>query len=142
MTLKDIKMTGITIGKLAKESGVTIDTVRFYERKGLIDEPERTASNYRVYYRDEIDKLRFIRKAKELGFSLGEIQELLSLKYDPNSTKAEVKERTLAKIKNIKSKIKDLTRIQRALEHLADACDGHGPASNCPIIKALDNQAK
>lgn len=131
-------MNGLTIGKLAKQAGFTIDTVRFYERRGLIAEPARTASNYRVYPEEDVARLRFIGRAKALGFSLNEIKELLALQHDPHATKADVKTRTEAKIENIKVKIQDLTRIVAALEHLADSCDGHGPVSECPILDALD----
>ena len=133
-------MNYLTIGKVAKKSGLGIETVRFYERQGLIDNPPRTESGYRQYPEETIAQLRFIKRAKVLGFSLKEIQELLSLKYDPNATKADVKERTLKKVADVKSKIQDLTRIQNALEHLIHTCDGHGPASTCPIIKAMDDQ--
>ncbi len=132
-------MNKLTIGKVAKQSGLGIETVRFYERQGLIEPPPRSESGYRQYPEETISKLDFIRRAKELGFSLKEIQELLALKYDPKATKADVKRRTQHKIDAVKNKINDLTRIQKALEHLINACDGHGPVSDCPIINALED---
>ncbi len=132
-------MNGLTIGKLAKRARVSIDTVRFYERQGLIAPPPRTESNYRLYPEAEVRRLRFIKRAKALGFSLNEIKELLALSNNPGATKADVKQLTEAKIEDIRQKITDLTRILEALEHLAGRCDGHGPVSDCPILKAMDS---
>ncbi len=126
-----------TIGKLAKRADVTIDSIRFYERRGLIAEPTRTESNYRVYPLEAADRLRFIKKAQKLGFSLGEIQDLLELSHDPAASKADVKTKTEEKIIAIRGKIQDLNRILKALEQLDESCDGHGPIAECPILKAL-----
>ena len=131
-------MNGLTIGRLAKEAGIGIETVRFYERQGLIAPPPRTDSNYRMYPEEEITRLKFIKRAKNLGFTLNEIKELLALRQDPHATKADVKERTHVKIEDVTKKIRDLTRIKEALEHLYDACDGHGPLDQCPIMEAMD----
>jgi len=133
-------MNGITIGKLAKKAGVSIDTVRFYERRGLIEEPARTESNYRLYKEEDAERLRFIKRAKDLGFSLSEIKELLALRHNPTASKSEVKQRTELKIRDIRQKIQDLSGILAALEHLSESCDGLGPVSDCPIIKAMDEQ--
>lgn len=130
-------MKELTIGKLAKQAGVTIDTVRFYERRGLVAEPERTASNYRIYSGAEIARLKFIKKAKSLGFSLNEIKELLVLRYAPEATKEEVKSKVEHKINDIKMKITDLGHILDVLEKLNKSCDGHGSADDCPILEAL-----
>ena len=130
-------MNGLTIGKLSKMAGVTNDTVRFYERCGLIDPVGRSDSNYRLYKEEDAARLRFIRRAKELGFSLNEIKDLLELSHDPNATKADIKTRTEQKADNIKQKIHDLSKILKALEHLVDLCDGHGSAKECPILKSL-----
>lgn len=132
-------MNTLTIGKLAKQAGIGIETVRFYERQGLIQPPDRTDSNYRIYPADEVQRLRFIKRAKVLGFTLNEIKELLFIKHDPHATKADIKNRTLAKIEAVKQKIHDLTRIKEALEHLSSSCDGHGPLEECPILEALDS---
>ena len=131
-------MNGLTIGKMAKMAGVTNDTVRFYERFGLIEPAGRSASNYRIYHKEDAARLRFIKRAKELGFSLNEIKNLLALSRNPNATKAEVKARTEKKAENIRQKINDLSKILTALEHLADLCDGHGSAKDCPILKSLN----
>jgi Cu(I)-responsive transcriptional regulator len=130
-------MDGLTIGKLAKRSGLGIETVRFYERQGLIAPPPRTSSNYRIYPPGDIDRLRFIKRAKTLGFSLREIRELLFLREEPTATKADVKRRTEEKIAEIGERIRDLTRIKEALEGLAASCDGEGPTSQCPILQSI-----
>jgi Cu(I)-responsive transcriptional regulator len=127
----------LTIGKLAKKADVSIDSIRFYERRGLIAEPKRTEANYRVYPLAVADQLRFIKKAQKLGFSLDEIQELLTLSHDPTASQADVKMKTGEKIANIKSRIKNLSRMLKALEQLDARCDGHGPVGECPILKAL-----
>lgn len=133
-------MKSMTIGKLAKNAGISTDAIRFYERRGLIAAPARTSSNYRVYPAEDAARLRFIKRAKDLGFSLSEIKELLAIRHDPSASKSDVKERTESKIRDVRRKIVDLSRILGALEHLANACDGHGPVSDCPIIEALDEQ--
>ena len=135
-------MNTLTIGKLAKKAGVTIDTVRFYERCGLIKEPARTQSNYRIYPEEEVAHLRFVKKAKELGFSLNEIKQLLKLQNDPKASKSDVKEWTEKKIREIRSRIKDLSRILAALEQLTGSCDGQGPVNECPIIGALSDDSE
>jgi len=132
-------MNGLTIGRLAKQAGLGIETVRFYERQGLIAPPPRTDSNYRIYPEAEVDRLKFIKRAKDLGFTLKEIKELFELQHDPHATKADIKNRTLAKIREIEERVSDLTRIKTALEHLASSCDGHGPLEGCPILEALDS---
>ena len=135
-------MSGLTIGRLAKQVGLGIETVRFYERQGLIEPPPRTDSNYRIYPEEEVTRLRFIKKAKSLGFTLNEIKELLFIRHDPNATKADIKNRTLNKIEDVKQKISDLTRIKMALEYLVSSCDGHGPLEECPILEALDSESE
>lgn len=130
-------MNGLTIGKLSKMAGVTNDTVRFYERNGLIEPVARSESNYRIYNKNDAERLRFIRRAKNLGFTLKEIKELLNLSQNPHTTRSDIKKRTLSKIEDVKTKIKDLQRIKAALEHLARECDGQGPLEGCPILTAL-----
>ncbi|RLB64001.1 MAG: hypothetical protein DRH08_10305 [Deltaproteobacteria bacterium] len=127
----------LTIGKLAKKANVSIDSIRFYERRGLIAEPMRTASNYRRYPLDAAARLRFIKKAQKLGFSLDEIKGLMDLQHDPDATKADVKERTEEKIRDILERIQALNRMLSALEQLNESCDGHGSIEECPILEAL-----
>ncbi len=127
----------LTIGKLAKRADVSIDSIRFYERRGLIAEPVRTESNYRIYQREVTSQLRFIKRAQQLGFSLSEVKELLAFRNDPHATKADVKQKTEEKIADIKGRIEDLTRMLTALEQLDASCDGCGPSTECPILKSL-----
>ena len=130
-------MEGLTIGKLAKQAELGIETVRFYEKQGLIAPPPRTKSNYRLYPEADIIKLRFIKRAKTLGFSLNEIKELIPISHDPHATKADIKNRAVLKTQDIKKKIHDLSRIKNALELLTGECDGHGSLDDCPILRAL-----
>lgn len=133
-------MTGLTIGKIARSAGLAIETVRYYEREGLLEKPARTAAGYRNYRPDVVERLRFIRQAKELGFSLAEIKELLSLRMRPDTTCADIRKRARAKIAAVDRKIEDLQRIRQALERLAAACKGTGPTSECPILEALETR--
>ncbi|MBD3672136.1 MAG: MerR family DNA-binding protein [Planctomycetaceae bacterium] len=135
-------MKTFTIGQVAREAGVGVETVRFYERQGLIEEPSRRASGYRQFDEGVVDRLRFIREAKELGFTLNEIKELLSLKVDSSSSCADVKGRAEAKIADIEEKIRTLQRMKRALVKLTKACKGDGPTSECPILESLDGKKK
>lgn len=126
------------IGEVSKRVGIGIETIRFYERMGLIDAPRRTASGYRTYAKDDVKRLDFVKKSKALGFTLNEIRNLLSLRLDPNATCEEVKEATTAKIKDIEERIKDLQKMKKALNKLIKACDGLGPAIDCPILDSID----
>ncbi len=135
-------MKFLSIGQVAQRAEVGIETVRFYERQGLLLEPARKASGYRQYTKDVVRRLRFIRRAKELGFSLKEIGELLDLRFDPAATCAEVKERTQAKLDDIEAKIRDLQRMKKALAKLTSSCPGRGPLEGCPILEALDHQGR
>lgn len=131
----------MTIGKLAQSAGVGVETVRFYQRKGLLEEPHRGESGYRQYPSGTLTRLRFIRQAKELGFTLPEIQELLSLRASPEASCAEVQERIQAKIDNIDEKIRSLEHMRRALDGMAGIClSGALPTSECPILDALEQQ--
>ena len=131
-------VANLTIGKLAKQAKVGIETIRFYERQGVIASPRRTESNYRIYEPEDIARLRFIKRAKELGFTLKEIKELLFLRHDSKATKDDVRRKTMEKIVQVQNKIADLSGILAALQKLTEHCDGHGPASECPILEALD----
>lgn len=133
-------MKPLTIGAVARRAGVGVETVRFYERRGLIAEPARKASGYRQYDETVVDRLRFIRRAKELGFTLKEIKELLSLRLDPSASCADVKSRADQKIADIETKIHTLQRMKRALLKLSKSCNGRGTSVECPILEALDGQ--
>lgn len=128
----------MTIGQVARHAGVGVETVRFYERTGLLDAPPRRMSGYRQYAPDVVRRIQFIQRAKALGFSLKEISELLSLRVDPQTTCETVKQRAEAKLADIEAKLRDLRRMQKALAHLVAACSGYGPTSQCPILDALE----
>lgn len=133
-------MNGLTIGKLAKHTGFGIETIRFYERRGLIEEPARRPSGYRDYPPSAVERLRFIQRSKELGFSLSEIGDLLSLRVDEERTCSDVLQIANAKIGEIGEKIVELERIRNALENLAAACKGKGPTGECPVLEALESK--
>jgi len=135
-------MSTLTIGQLAKRADVGVETVRFYERRGLLTEPSRRSSGYRQYDEEVVDRLRFIRRAKELGFTLREIKELLSLRLDPSTTCADVKNRAEEKIEDIEAKIRTLQRMKKALVKVTKACNGRGGTSECPILESLDKGSK
>ena len=130
----------LTIGRVARAAGVPIDTIRYYEREGLLPEPERRLSGYRDYTSDAITRLRFIRRAKELGFSLPEIRELLALSADRERGVRGVKQRAEARLTEIERRIRELKRVQRGLKSLIDACPGHGALERCPILTALSRE--
>jgi MerR family transcriptional regulator, copper efflux regulator len=128
-----------TVGKLAKQASVNLKTIRYYEREGLLPEPPRTESGYRIYSSDAIRRVRFIKRAQELGFSLREINEILALRVDSKATASKVRERTEAKIADVERKIGSLQAIRKALVRLTSACNGRGPASECSILKAIES---
>jgi len=131
-------MNGMTIGELAQRAGVGVETVRYYQRRCLLAQPERPFRSYRRYGEDALRRLRFIRRAQELGFSLKEIRELLDLRVAPGTTCADVRGRAMATIARIEGKLRDLERMRAALNALAAACRGSGPAGECPILDALE----
>ena len=132
-------MERLTIGRLAKAADIGVETIRFYEREGLLPEPERTASGYRQYAPDTVDRLDFIRRAKALGFSLGEIRELLGLAR-ADGDRAGVKALAEHKLAEIERRIEELRRMRAALADLTRQCSGHGPIEGCPIIEALTHE--
>ncbi len=133
-------MSSLTTGQVAKHANVNIETIRYYERRGLIPEPPRRESGYRQYSHETVDRIRFIKRAQELGFSLKEIGELLSLRLDPSTPAIEVRNRTEAKVRDIEGKIDALQKIKHSLLHLIGQCDGRGTVADCPIIEALEHE--
>ncbi len=127
------------IGEIARSCGITVETVRFYEKEGLLPKPRRRPSGYRVYTGDAARRLRFIQSAKTLGFSLQEIRELLALRVASGSSCAHVRTRATAKIAELDAKLTELTRVREALVRLAAACTGTGPAGACPLLDALES---
>jgi MerR family transcriptional regulator, copper efflux regulator len=131
----------LTIGQVARQADLGVETVRFYEREGLLPRPARGASSgYRQYSTEAVARLRFIRRAKELGFTLREISELLELRVDPATNRGDVKRRTAAKIADIDRKIETLGRMRQTLAKLERACNGVGGVSGCPILAAIEDE--
>lgn len=132
-------MERFTIGRFAKQAGVNIETVRYYERRRLLPKPERSSSGYRQYSDEGVRKIRFIRHAQELGFSLKEIQGLLNLRINPGVTCADVEKRAEEKIMDIDRKIDTLKKMRHVLVRLKASCKANVPSSECPILEALDS---
>jgi len=131
----------MSIGKIAKKSGLEISTIRYYEQKGLIPSPIRSPSGYRKFKPETISRLRFIVRAKDLGFTLSEIAEILALKNPLNSnTCVAVKHKMEEKANEIESKIQDLRLLKEALLKLAVSCNGSYPMDECPILDALNTR--
>jgi MerR family transcriptional regulator, copper efflux regulator len=131
-------MPTFSIGQLAHRAGVAIDTVRYYERNSLVAPVGRLESGYRHYGEAELKRLRFIRRAKVLGFTLADIRELLSLSDEHNVAK--VKLAAEAKLADVEQRLAELERIRDGLRSLVAACPGHGRAEACPILNALNEE--
>jgi MerR family copper efflux transcriptional regulator len=131
-------METLTIGQLAERGGVNLETVRYYEREGLIPPPPRKSSGHRAYSTVAVRRLRFIKRAQELGFSLAEIRELLHLKVDPDQLCTDVVAQIDGKTHEVEAKIRHLEAIKRTLTRMKDSCDGHCTVSECPILESLD----
>jgi MerR family mercuric resistance operon transcriptional regulator len=135
-------MEGLTTAKVAREGGVNVETIRYYERHGLLPKPPRTPSGYRVFTTDSVQRLRFIRRAQELGFTLNEIKELLAIKVRRGSSCADVRRKAEAKIADVDAKIRHLQAIREALREITATCSGKGPVTNCSILEALNGKGE
>lgn len=133
-------MPSLTIKQTAQRAGVGVETLRFYEREGLVPEPPRTSSGYRQYPPETIRRIRFIKRAQSLGFTLPEVRELLTLTVLPGATAADVRARATQKIADIELKITTLERMKSALQRVTQACHGAGPLETCPILEALTQE--
>lgn len=131
-------MERLTRGQVAERTGVGSEALRYYERKGLLPEPPRTPSGYRQYPPEVVYRIRFIRRAQEIGFSLSEVAELLELRVDPKTDCRDVRARALAKLQEVDAKVRDLERMRGILSDLASACAGEGPTTDCPILESLE----
>ncbi len=127
----------MTIGKVAERAGVGVETVRFYERKGIIERPRRRESGFRQYPTDTVRRIRFIKRAQEVGFTLKEIMDLLDLRLESGCTCGDVRQRAEQKVEEIERKVRDLKRMKRALNELICACDGKGGVDGCTILNSL-----
>jgi len=129
----------LRIGEVARRAKVNLQTIHYYERTGLLPKAPRTASNYRLYSGDAVRRVRFIKRAQEIGFTLKELKELLSLRARPQAKCGDVLARAVAKVQNIDEKIRMLQAMRRALSRLMSECKGRGDISECPILDALEN---
>ena len=135
-------MERLTIGEVAKQAQVRIETLRYYERMGLVASPPRNQSNYRLYPLETVRRVQFIKRVQELGFSLKEIMELLALRATPETPSADIRRRALDKITAIEEKIQPLNAMKHALAKLVEECSGQGEITDCPILTALDTEEK
>lgn len=127
----------LTIGQVAKQAGVSHDTIRLYERYGLIEEPARAANGYRQYPIETVDKLRFIKRAKAMGFTLKEIQELLSIHHASKQSCSEVRRKAQQKLAQVAEKIKEFKKLEKSLKTLVNDCETHQLDELCPIFISL-----
>ncbi|MCC6127513.1 MAG: heavy metal-responsive transcriptional regulator [Pirellulales bacterium] len=142
LVVKSIEKRALTIGSVARLAGVGVETVRFYERQGLIEEPPRRLSGYREYNDEVVSQLGFIRRAKNLGFTLKEIKELFSLRHDPSASATDLRQRAGAKIADIEKKISSLRKMRKALVSLTSACRCRSISTECPLLHALDGEER
>ncbi len=132
--------SGLTIGQLAKTAGVNVQTVRYYERRNLLQPTGRKASGYRVYGDDVLKRLRFIKNAQALGFTLHEINDLLNLRVSAVAQCETVRVRAQAKLRQVEAKTRDLLALSRALKRLICSCGTGEPTEHCPILQTLDKE--
>jgi MerR family transcriptional regulator, copper efflux regulator len=134
-------MQALTISRAAREAGVNIETVRFYERRGLVERPPK-GEGYRIYSPDQVVRIRFIKEAQQIGFSLSQIGELLTLRADPAADCSDVRQQAITKREEVRRKIERLQQIDAALETLLAACPGSGALEMCSIMDALSLRAR
>lgn len=127
-------MTSMKIGEIAKRSGIGIETIRFYEREGLLLEPERRPSGYRQYDQSTVERLEYIRRAKELGFTLAEIRELLELSFAAHAGCDHIRQRAEAKVADIEDKIRSLQQMKRSLGKIVQRCRTKNSTEDCPLV--------
>jgi len=135
-------VSALKIGEVAKRSDVGIETIRYYERQGLLAEPDRRPSGYRQYDESVVSRLQFIRRAKELGFTLSEIKELLGLWFDVNTKCVHVRQRAERKVNDIEDKIRSLQRMKRSLKKIVSQCENRDAVNECPLWMGLDEPRK
>lgn len=142
MEMKAITVPVWTRASLAKAAGVGVETLRFYEQKELLGMPERNASGYRIYDEGDLERLQFISRSQELGFSLSEIKELMELTGNTRTPKAKVREVAGVRLASIREKIKTLRAMEKALGSLVEQCDGTGAIKGCPIIDFIGGKIR
>lgn len=134
--MADHRGGGIPIGVAARRSGVNIETIRFYERSGLLKAPPRTAGGHRVYDTDGVKRLNFVRRARELGFTLDQIRDLLALADEAETSCAEVAVLANDQLDAVRGRLADLARMETVLAAMIERC-AHGTVPDCPILEAL-----
>lgn len=132
----------LTIGQLAKKVGVNVQTVRYYERLRLLDPTARKPSGYRLYGQDEERRLRFIKNAQALGFTLREIADLLNLRVTAAARCGDVRRKAQAKLEQVTAKLRDLRTLERALMSLIRTCRAGQPTEQCPILQCLERERR
>lgn len=130
-------MKGLTISQLARQAGIHRESLRFYESQNLIPEPPRSQAGYRMYPPSVVYRVRYIKRAQELGFSLKEIKELLALAEDQTADCAEVRDLARTKVAEISQKIQMLEAMRQALRMLTETCPGSGPVATCSILESI-----
>jgi len=135
--MPQVRTSSFTIGTLARQAGVAVDTIRYYERERLLPAPRRTAAGYRVYVEDDVRRIGFIRRAKALGFTLDEIRDLLRLEADHDHGVEGIKRRTQARLQAIDRQIAQLQTVRERLGQLVEACPGSGAPQCCPILSSI-----
>lgn len=135
-------MSFMKIGEVAKQSDVGIETIRYYEREGLLAEPKRRPSGYRQYDQSVVARLQFIRRTKELGFTLAEIRELLGLWFDANTRCEHVRHRAEQKITDIDDKIRSLQKMKRSLKRVISECESKDSIGDCPLLEGIDTGSR
>jgi DNA-binding transcriptional MerR regulator len=134
-------MNGRTIGQLAREAGVNVETIRYYERIGLIKQPEVPQEGWRAYDDTTLRVVRFVKRAQALGLGLDDARALLDLRTDPRGDCASAREIALAKLGDIEARIRELTSLRDALRAVAEMCPGTGPTSACPFLDLVEPPA-
>lgn len=127
----------LTIGELARQAGLTVETIRFYENEGLLEKPDKPMGSIRTYPLEAIERLSFVHQAKQVGFTLREIRDLIALRDDPAADAAAVRGRAVAKLVHVERKLAQLERMQATLRGLLSRCPGRGDLGTCPIMQAL-----
>ena len=130
----------LKIGEVAERGGVNLQTIRYYEREGLLPEPPRLQSGYRMFPENTVRRVRFIKRSQEIGFTLAEIRELLAIRIDEDRNSSDVRALAEAKITDIEGKIQTLHRMKEALGRITERCSGCGPSSECPILESIDSE--
>lgn len=133
-------MNRLKIGDVSRQAQVNIETLRYYERRGLLEKPPRSNSNYRLYPEEAVSRVRFIKRAQELGFTLKEIADLLSLRATLGAGCIAVRRRAEEKVTDVNEKIRTLEAMRTALSKLIAQCSGEGPITDCPILETLDSE--